>query len=455
MRNIQSRQLNTRTQIDDGLFSEVNRIMSSAVDIGYKDASEESGFVQELKSNTEVFAAFKAHRMGRDMASRLLDKDGNVKSFQQFKRDTAKIVDHHVNRWLRTEYDTAIKRAHRAAEMRQFIDEADVFPNIEWLPSTAINPREAHKPFYHHIWSIDDPFWEEHKPGDEWGCQCDWRSTDEPVTDNTGLGDGNVAPPSKGLGGNPAKTGEIFSDDHPYFPKDCRSCGFYNASVKNRLASVFYDRKKDCYNCPYIQSCIENMRNFKENLKERKVLFRKLQQDDDYTDVRFNKKTGGVTATHRGHIIHDGEKAERFFEGLTSSELENECLEQLYKTGHSVIFLDESKRYNGNQLPALDMRLDGILMDIRSITGTGWYSNTFVKKNIQLRRFNQRPDIDEKADSLCLYFHEPTQFDEVKMKKSLNYFRYYRDKEGKLLNKELKRIYCVIKGKKEVLTFDV
>ena len=123
--------------------------MLSGVETGYQAPGGESAFVQELRSNTEVFAAFKAHRMGRDMASQLLDKDGNVKPFRQFKQDTEGIVDHHVNAWLRTEYDTAIKRAHRAAEMRQFIDERDVFPNIEWLPSTAVNPREAHKPFYH------------------------------------------------------------------------------------------------------------------------------------------------------------------------------------------------------------------------------------------------------------------------------------------------------------------
>ena len=230
--------------------------MVSGVETGYEAQSGESRFLQELRTNTEVFAAFKAHRMGRDMASQLLDEDGNVKTFQQFKKDTEGIVDHHVNAWLRTEYDTAIRRAHRAAEMRQFIDEADVFPNIVWLPSTAVNPRESHMPFYHHIWAIDDPFWEKHKPGDEWGCQCGWASTDEPVTDNSGLGDDDVAPPSPGLGGNPAKTAQVFSDDHPYFPSDCAHCGFYNSSVKNRLAALFQDRKKDCYDCPYIRACI-------------------------------------------------------------------------------------------------------------------------------------------------------------------------------------------------------
>ena len=99
--------------------------MVGGVETGYQAPSGESGFLQELRTNTEVFAAFKAHRMGRDMASQLLDENGNVKTFQQFKKDTEGIVDHHVNAWLRTEYDTAIRRAHRAAE---------VWPRLADLP---------------------------------------------------------------------------------------------------------------------------------------------------------------------------------------------------------------------------------------------------------------------------------------------------------------------------------
>lgn len=455
LRNIQSRKLNTRTQIDAGLFREVSRIMVGGVETGYQAPEGESGFKQQLRTNTEVFAAFKAHRMGRDMASQLLDENGNVKTFQQFKQDTEGIVDHHVNAWLRTEYDTAIRRAHRAAEMRQFIEEADVFPNIEWLPSTAVNPRESHKPFYHHVWAVDDPFWEKHKPGDEWGCQCGWASTADPVTDNTGLDDDDIAPPSRGLGGNPAKTAQVFTDDHPYFPSDCAHCGFYNASVRNRLASVFYDRKKDCYSCPYIRACIEGMNGHEELLKKRKVEFKKLQKDSNYKDVRFDKKTGGLMATHKGHITHDGPDAERFFEGLTSSELESECQEQLYKTGHSAIFHDESQKYKGQRLPALDMELDNVTMDIRSITGRGWYSHVFIKKNDQLRRYNRRTDISKKADALCLYFHDPSLFDETKMLKSINYFRFYRDESGRLLRRELKRVYCVIKGRDDLLVYTI
>lgn len=351
LENIRSRQLDTRTQIDKGLFSEVNRILSGGIDIAYDDKSEDgSGFKKELLTNTEVFSAFKAHRMGRDIASQLLDGDGNVKPFRQFKKDTEGIVDHHVNAWLRTEYDTAIRRAHRAAEMRQFIAEADVFPNIEWLPSTAVNPREAHKPFYHHIWPINDPFWEHHKPGDEWGCQCGWRSTDGPVTDNAELDGADSAPVSPGLGGDPAKTGQLFSDDHPYFPKDCAHCGFYNASVKNRLASVFYDRKKDCYNCPYIRDCINEL-DSKDRARRNKELYRRLKEDKNYRHVKYDRTSGGMSASHKEHNF---DKVGGVYERMVQKAGR--------KSGHAVIFEKEGGNVIGQRYT--EGTWDGMLCEV-------------------------------------------------------------------------------------------
>ena len=85
----------------------------------------------------------------------------------------------------------------------------------------------------------------------------------------------------------------------------------------------------------------------------------------------------------------------------------------------------------------------------------GWYSNIFVKKNDQLRRYNSRSDVEEKADALCLYFYDPNLFDETKMQKSINYFKFYRNFDGNLLDKDLKHIYCVIKGRNELLHYEI
>lgn len=245
LKKIHNKQLNTKIQIDENLFKQVKLTFDQAAQVGissvnYVDTDKE--FLKELQKNNTVFSAFKVHRMGQDMASQLYDEDGNIKSFQQFKIDTESMVSHHKDHWLKTEFNTAIKRARKGAEMKKFLSEADVLPNIKWLPSTAVHPRELHKPFYNRIWPAISVFWQEHRPGDLWGCQCDWMATDEEPTDNSGIWE--PTPPAPGLGGDPAQTGQLFSQDHPYFPDSCSGCPFNDQPLKR-----FSNKVKDCYHC--------------------------------------------------------------------------------------------------------------------------------------------------------------------------------------------------------------
>lgn len=414
LRNIQSKRINTRTTIDAGLFSEVQRIVSNAIDIGYNAPSGGSSFAQELKNNAEVWSAFKVHRMGRDIAARMLDEDGNLKSFEQFKADTKDIVDHQVGRWLRTEFDTAVKRAHRAAEMRQFMDEADVFPNIEWLPSTAVNPRESHMPFYHRIWPVDDPFWEKHKPGDEWGCQCDWRATDEEPTDNTGIGEESIKP-SAGLGGNPARTGQIFSNDHPYFPSDCDHCAF--KSVQLRL---FTNKQKNCYQCANIIKAIKGAK-LAPVIEE----YERLRADENYTDVKIDRKSGGLSAVHREHNF---DPVKGCF-GIPRGEYERLAVEALRKNGYRVL-LESEHAEKGVKTP--DGSLNDILMDIKAVEGTGKYT---IKN-----KFSDA--CDQRAKCVVLYFHERSRYSEDRVRQGWR--QYTSDLRGR--TQTIESILCVIEG---------
>ena len=104
-------------------------------------------------------------------------------------------------------------------------------------------------------------------------------------------------------------------------------------------------RKKDCNHCRYINRCIDKVGQAeKERIKANRVEYKKLLHDEDCTDVIFDKRTGGVKATHRGHITHDKPNDERFFEGLTTSDLERVCQGQLFRLGHRAVFLDDQKR---------------------------------------------------------------------------------------------------------------
>ena len=94
-------------------------------------------------------------------------------------------------------------------------------------------------------------------------------------------------------------------------------------------------------------------------------------------------------------------------------------------------------------------------MDIRSITGNGYYGGALLDKNNQLKRYNNRSDVTTPADSVCLYFHDKSLYDAKKMKKSINYYKYFRKNDGSLITQRIKHIYCVINGEAEVIKFDI
>ena len=205
------------TDIEINLFNEICDRINEAARKGLDESGTvdpDDDFRTAILRNNEVFAAFKVHRMQNDMAKLLLDSNGNLKPFEQWRKEVMPIASHQVGQWLRTEYNTAVLRAHQAADWQQFEREKDVLPNLRWMPSTSVNPGKDHMVFWGTVRPIDDPFWNEHRPGDRWNCKCDLSSTDDPVTEIPDFTKKDN--PHPGLDNNPGKDGKLFSDTHPY-----------------------------------------------------------------------------------------------------------------------------------------------------------------------------------------------------------------------------------------------
>ena len=220
-------------KIDPDLFTDsctaLNEAVDRAVKLSVKWGKPDKGFIRELKRNNAVFAAFKAHREQNDLAGLLVDDDGNARSFDSFRMAAAPVIGEYNVNWLQTEYATAVRVARTAVRFKQYEKDGDLYPNAEWLPSRAAEPRMSHRKYYHTVRRLTDPWWETHYPGCVWGCQCDMRNTDKPIThvgDNPAApgAEPTTVPPSEeagvrspGLSRNPARSGELFSRDHPYF----------------------------------------------------------------------------------------------------------------------------------------------------------------------------------------------------------------------------------------------
>ncbi|MDR1809868.1 MAG: hypothetical protein LBR34_05635 [Prevotella sp.] len=266
LKRIYSEDFHPMTELEENLFNEFWKNLNIAAERGLSEipaVDYSDDFIDALRHNNAVFAAFKTHRAQNDMAARLLDADGELKSFDNWLRDVQPIADHQCRTWFQTEYDTAVKRAHAAAEWKQFEREADVLPNLEWLRTTSITPNAEHAAFWSIpvIRPINDKFWEKHRPQDRWGCKCGLRATDdEPTPDRNMPTPTENDEPSAGLNINP-KDGQLFNNKtHPYSPpgKTCANCAFYNNKPTNLLHKFFNVGfpPKHCEECKNIDGAI-------------------------------------------------------------------------------------------------------------------------------------------------------------------------------------------------------
>lgn len=259
---------------------ETLRLFNEAAAKGITEAEDASAvtdaFIEQIRTNNAVFSAFRTHRMQNDLARLLVDEKGRLKPFDVWMRDIRGMTDHYVRSWLRTEYSTAVIRAHQAADWKHFEDEADVLPNLRWMPTTSPEQDPLHRQYWERKLTlpVGHPFWDEHRPGDRWNCKCSLAATDEPADDSL-IRDFYPVPKQPGLDNNPGKDGSLFSDTHPYFTQAFP--GAKNA-VRKRVRSEQETAE--------IKERWEMRRKFNENMSE---VEKKLKLEHPSREMTFDE----------------------------------------------------------------------------------------------------------------------------------------------------------------------
>lgn len=292
--NIYQKKYGNGSQLEPNLLSKTKEILNGAVDKGLSQSqyNPNDAFRDALRHNTNVFSAFRVHKMQSDIASQLLDKDGNLKPFGKFVKDVKPYVSHQNRAWLQTEYDTAVLRAHQAADWQRFEAEKDVLPNLEWMPSTSPDPGADHRPFWNTVLPIDHKFWKIHRPGDRWNCKCQLRNTDKPATQEPGGVIDKSTQPAPGLETNPGEKGEVFSNKHPYFPENCGQCPF-NKGI-GKLFAALVAKKGNCSKCKKVDEvCEEKVKPITDG-REQVIAHRKK------IDAHIKEVNKIVTEPHKG-----------------------------------------------------------------------------------------------------------------------------------------------------------
>jgi hypothetical protein len=193
------------------LFEAYSNNLRKAINTVFADG--DTPLADSLRANVSRFSAYKAAIATEQ-----------IRSAARNGGDPEPVL-HKFNRYQATEYSTAVNRARTGKQFDEFCQDRHLrlFPNLRWLPSTSADPREEHRVFWNRVWPKDDPFWSENQPGNLWNCHCDWEETDDDATaDNP---KSRVVEAHQGLEGNPAETGNVFSDEHTYMKHASASTG--------------------------------------------------------------------------------------------------------------------------------------------------------------------------------------------------------------------------------------
>lgn len=286
--------------------------------------------------------------------------------------------------------------------------------------------REEHAALHGTTLPVDDPFWDKYFPPLGWNCRCtavQVRKDKYPVSDSTTAiqaGERATNSPKKQIFRfNPGKEGKIFPPKHPYYKTSAEA-----------------------------KKTIENIARYEQN----KALYNRLKEDENYFDVEFDEKSGGVKATHVGHNIHDSDNVQTFFNGMKPADLERECQNLLFKWGHTTILRDEfHNNRQGNTLPSLDIEIDGKIMDIRSITSGQVYGYALFAKNSQLGNVKKKTGII--SDCVCLHFHDASMFSEEKLFRDAEWFKNKTTEVE--TTQRIKHIYVVVNGDDQLRIYDI
>lgn len=172
--------------------------------------------ITEIKNNLYFFSAAKTYNQLLDFNAMLVDEDGKIRSFTEFRRKVMVVHETYNQNYLQAEYQTAKRSSQAAKQWQQFVADADLFPNLEYRTVGDQRVRDEHDKLEGVIKPINDSFWDSHYPPNGWRCRCSVRQTDAPATKHT-----PKVTVDRGFENNVGKSGQVFNPDgHPYFAMD-------------------------------------------------------------------------------------------------------------------------------------------------------------------------------------------------------------------------------------------
>ena len=160
---------------------------------------------QGMKRNISDFAVVKQHALIEELKA-IANKPAAV-----YNKAAKNIIQRYNRAYFSAELNTFQSAAHSAGQWNDFLDRADLYPNLRYSTTGDGRVRDAHAAIDGAVYPVSDPFWDTHTPPNGWNCRCVLIQTDEETITKP------LLKTKKGFGSNPFKAKSLIQKDHPYF----------------------------------------------------------------------------------------------------------------------------------------------------------------------------------------------------------------------------------------------
>lgn len=205
--------------LPENLYEQIAQYLNKGWKHGVGDYILTNTLEEELVLNVYLFSAAKTFHYVLSTQG-LIIENGSIIPFKQFKETAMEVYNLYNKTWLETEYITAIGQGESIAEWETIKAHPEAGTKLKYDAVIDEHTSDLCLSLDGIIKDINDPFWDVYSPLNHYRCRCLRRQVDEDETNEVEVikkvqvAEKLIQPAFKI---NPAKSGKIYGDGHPYF----------------------------------------------------------------------------------------------------------------------------------------------------------------------------------------------------------------------------------------------
>lgn len=248
--------------VDIPLMKKTAAYLRQAIVSGYGTQTDEQDrqMISTLENNAFVFSGFKTYQTLKEISSKLVDENGNVRGWDSFKKEVLKVDKTYNVNYLKAEYDHALICGQVTSQWQDIQRNKHI---LKYLVFDATNDNRTTQiclSLDGVRLPVDHPFWDTYYLPLHFGERSVIRQeSGGTITDISKINKPDLNPMFEG---NVGKTGIAFPASHPYYEASLAD----KKTIQQSIDKVFADPQntKVVYTKNDKQLTIHNLHNKKE-----------------------------------------------------------------------------------------------------------------------------------------------------------------------------------------------